>query len=100
LRQNPSGSFRQSTREAGGRWAILAEGVEDALALGGEDLGGGALGEDAALFETDDFGVEEKGFFDVVGYGEDGDFVEGGPVAHGGEELVAEGAADACERFV
>jgi hypothetical protein len=93
-------SFRQSTREASGPWAILAEGIEDARALGGKNLVGGPLGEDAALFEADDFGVELEGLFDVVGYGKDGDVVVGGPSAHGGEEIVAEGPAYARKWFI
>jgi len=80
--------------------AKLAESVEDAGALDGEDLGGGALGENLAFFEADDVRVEQKDLFDVVGDGEDWNFVEGGPAAHGGEEIVAEGAADAGEGLV
>jgi hypothetical protein len=47
--------------------------VEEAGAFGGEDLGGGALGFDAAFSEKDDVGVELEGFLDVVGDREDGD---------------------------
>jgi hypothetical protein len=80
--------------------AWLAESGQETVAVGGEDFGGGALREDAAVVEADDVGVEEKGFVDVVGDGEDRDVVVAGPVLHGGQELVAEGQVEAGEGFV
>jgi hypothetical protein len=74
--------------------------LQHAGALFGEDLGGGALVEDDSLFETDDFGVEDEGFFDVVGDGEDGDVAFEGVLLHAGEQDVAQGAIDAGEGFV
>jgi hypothetical protein len=55
------------------RDSLAVEGLKDAGALCGQDVGGGALCGDAAVVETDDFGVEQEGFFYVVGYGEDWD---------------------------
>ena len=69
-------------------------------ALCGQDFCGWALGDNVAVVEADDFGVEQEGFFYVVGYGEDWDAVLRGVMFHAREEGVAEGAADAGEGFV
>ena len=61
---------------------------------------GGALGGDAAVGESEDFGVEEEGFGDVVGNGEDGDAEAAGEVWEVGEEVVAEVEVEAGEGFV
>ena len=74
--------------------------LQHAGALVGEDLGGWALGDDDALFEANDFGVEDEGFFDVVGDGEDRDALLRGVLLHAGEQEVAQGAVDAGEGFV
>ncbi len=66
----------------------------------GEDLSGGALGGDAAVGEAEDFGVEEEGFGDVVGDGQDGDAEAAGEVWEVGEEVVAEVEVEAGERLV
>ncbi len=79
---------------------VSAEGVEDGGAFGGEDFGGGALGGDAAGGEADGVGVEEEGFFDVVGDGEDGDAAGGEAALEAWEKGVAEGAVEAGEGLV
>ena len=84
-------------------WAsgVLAlQDIQHAAALVGEDLGGGTLGDDDALFQANDFGVEDEGFFDVVGDGEDGDALLCGVLLHAGKQDVAQGAIDAGEGFV
>lgn len=53
-----------------------------------------------ALVEADDFGVEEEGFFDVVGDGEDGDAEAGKVLLHPGEEGVSHCAIDSAEGLV
>lgn len=53
-----------------------------------------------ALVEADDLGVEEKGFFDVVGDGEDGDAEVGEVLLNAGEEAVSHGAIDSAEGLV
>ncbi len=53
-----------------------------------------------ALVETDDLGVEEEGFFDVVGDGEDGNAEMGDVLLHAGEEGVSHGAIDSAEGLV
>jgi len=63
-------------------------------------LRGGTLVDDETLFQANDFGVEDEGFFDVVGYGEDGDALLRGVLLHAGKQDVAEGAIDAGEGFV
>ncbi len=78
----------------------MGEGLEEAFAVLGEDLSGGALGGDAAVGEAEDFGVEEEGFGDVVGDGEDGDFEAAGEVWEVVEEVVAEVEVEAGEGFV
>ena len=53
-----------------------------------------------SLFEANDFGVEDEGFFDVVGDGEDGDALLRGVLLHAGKQEVAERAIDPGEGFV
>ncbi len=78
----------------------LTQDGQHAGALVGEDLRGGTLIDDETLFDADDLGVEDEGFFDVVGDGEDGDALIGGVLAHAGEEGVAQGAIDAGKGLV
>ena len=73
---------------------------EHAGALFGEDLGCGTLVDDDSLFQANDFGVEDKGFFYVVGDGEDGYPLLRGVLLHAGKQDVAQGAIDAGEGFV
>jgi len=63
-------------------------------------LRGGTLVDDETLLQANDFGVEDEGFFDVVGDGEDGDALLRGVLLHTGKQDVAEGAIDAGEGFV
>ena len=79
---------------------VCSEALEEAGSVLGEDLCGGALGGDAAVGEAEDFGVEEEGFGDVVGYGEDGDAEAAGEMWELGEEVVAEVEVEAGERLV
>ena len=74
--------------------------MQHAGALGGEDLGCGTLVDDGTLFHAKDFGVEEEGFFDIVGNGEDGDALLCGVLLHAWQQDVAQGAIDAVEGFV
>ena len=53
-----------------------------------------------ALFEANDFCVEDEGFFDIVGDGQDGDALLRGALLHAGKQDVAKGAIDAGEGFV
>src|SRR6185437_2965240 len=69
----------------------LFEGDEEVEAL---------LGEDAAVAEDDDFGLQAEGLFDVVGDGDDGDAAETEGFAELGENGVAERAVDAVEGLV
>ncbi len=58
--------------------------LQHACTLFGEDLRCRALVHDDALFEANDFGVEDEGFFDVVGDCEDGDALLRGVLLHAG----------------
>ena len=69
-------------------------------ALFGEDLRCGTLVDDESFFETNDFGVEDEGLFDVVGDGEDGNALLRGVLLHAGKQDVAQRAIDAGEGFV
>ena len=63
--------------------------IQHAGALVGQDLGGGTLIDDDSVFDANDFGVEDEGFFDVVRDGEHGDLVLCGLLLHLGEEDIA-----------
>lgn len=56
--------------------------------------------DDEALFEANDFGVKDEGFFDIVRDGEDGDALLRGALLHARKQEVAQGAIDAGEGFV
>ena len=53
-----------------------------------------------ALFEANDFCVEDEGFFDIVGDGEDGDALLRDELLHAWKQEVAQRAVDAGEGFV
>lgn len=77
-----------------------AENFEHGRAFLGEDAGCGALVFDGTLLNADHLGVEQEGFFDVVGDGEDWDAESGDVLLDAGEESVSHGAIDAAEGFV
>ena len=73
---------------------MTAEVEPESVALAGEDLGGVTPVFDLAVADEDDFGLELKGFFDVVGNGEYGNATVAEPGAHLRQKLVSEGAID------
>ncbi len=95
------GSHWSGSRCCWGRsWGLAAEDVEHGRALFGEDAGGGALSYDGALLDADHVGVEQEGFFDVVGDGEDGDAELSDVLLHAREEVVSHGSINAAEGLV
>jgi len=64
--------------------------LQHAGTLFGEDLGGGTLVDDDSLFQANDFGVEDEGFFNVVGDREDGDALPRCVLLHARKQEVAQ----------
>jgi len=60
----------------------------------------GALVDDGAVFQAKDFGVEDQGFFDVVGDGEDRDALLRDELLHEGKQDVAQRAIDSGEGLI
>jgi hypothetical protein len=73
---------------------------QHARALIGEDFGRGTLIDDDALFQADDFCLQDESFFDVVGDGKKRDAAFDGVLLDAGEKDIAERAVDPGEGFV
>ena len=56
--------------------------------------------DDGTLFHADDLGVEQEGFFNVMGDGEDRDALLCGVLLHAWKQDVAQGAIDSAEGLV
>ena len=65
-----------------------------------QDLGCGALVENASVFDANNFGVEDERLFDVVRDGKDGYAAVGGVLLHPGKQEISERAVDTGEGFV
>ena len=63
---------------------LALQDLQHAGPLVGEDLRCGPLVDDDSLFDANNFGVEDEGFFDVVGDGKDGDALLRGVLLHAG----------------